>query len=118
MRVMDATPRFLQGVYPFVGKGLDAPSLLAAELRYTVPLGAVTQPVYLRAGNSGDELACLVLMRDGVPMRYFPVGARSGIHVSLRVVEDLPADTSVEVHAAAPDGATAVLIVDLGLIEV
>ena len=115
---MDSTPRFLQGVFAYTGKGLDTPYLLSSELRYTVPLGADTQPVYLRAGNSGDELACVVLMRDGAPMRYFPVGARSGMHVSLRVVEDLPAGTVIEVYAAAPDGASGALVVDLGLVEV
>jgi hypothetical protein len=115
---MDSSPRFLQGVFSYVGKGLDIPVPLAAELSYTVPLGAVTQPVYLRAGNSGDELACLVLTRDGAPMRYFPIGARAGTHVSLRVVEDLPGGTVIEVYAAAPDGASGVLVVDLGLVEV
>jgi assimilatory nitrate reductase catalytic subunit len=113
-----STPRFLQGVYSFEGKGLDAPSLLDAALSYVVPDGATTQPVYLRAGNAAAELVCLVLMRDGQPMRYFPIGARAGTHVALRVVEDLEPGTGIELHAAAPAGISATIVVDLGLVEV
>ena len=115
---MDSAPRFLQGVFPFTGHGLDKPQLLSAELRYAVPDGIVTQPVYLRGGNDTGELICLLLMRDGAPMRYVPIGARSGIHVSLRVVEDLPPGTVLEVFVAAPEGLSGSAIVDLGLVEV
>lgn len=115
---MRSTPRFLQGVYTFEGKGLDRPVPLDTALAYVVPDGAVAQPVYLRAGNAADELVCLVLVRDGRPMRYFPVGAKGHTHVALRVVEDLEPGTSVEVHAAAPAGLTASLVVDLGLVEI
>jgi assimilatory nitrate reductase catalytic subunit len=115
---MDSTARFLQGFFSFTGKGIDAPHLLASELSYVVPDGSVTQPVYLRAGNTCDELICIVLMRDGTPMRYFPVGAKGSVHVSLRVVEDLEAGTTIELFVAAPDGVTGSAIVDLGLVEV
>ncbi|MGW4638416.1 molybdopterin oxidoreductase family protein [Sphaerisporangium sp. NPDC004334] len=115
---MDSTPRFLQGIFSFTGKGMDAPFPLASELRYVVPDGYVTQPVYLRGGNSCDELVCLVLMRDGTPMRYLPIGAKAGVHVSLRVVEDLMAGTTIEVYLAAPDGVSGSAVVDLGLVEV
>ncbi|GAA3231130.1 hypothetical protein [Actinocorallia longicatena] len=115
---MDSTARFLQGVFPFTGKGLDAPHLLASELSYVVPDGSVAQPVYLRGGNSSEELICIVLMKDGAPMRYFPVGAKAGVHVSLRVIEDLEAGTTIELFVAAPDGATGSAIVDLGMVEV
>lgn len=115
---VDSSGRFLQGVFPFVGKGLEAPFLLAGELRYVVPDGVVAQPVYLRGGNSSDELVCVILMRDGAPMRYFPVGAKAGTHVSLRVVEDLEPGTVVELYVAAPDGVPGTLVVDLGLVEV
>ncbi|WP_433075113.1 molybdopterin oxidoreductase [Dactylosporangium sp. CA-052675] len=115
---MRSTPRFLQGVYTFEGKGLDAPSPLDPALAYVVPDGAVTQPVYLRAGNAAAELVCLVLMRDGHPMRYFPVGAKADTHVALRVAEDLEPGSGIELHAAAPAGVCATVVVDLGLVEV
>jgi assimilatory nitrate reductase catalytic subunit len=115
---MQSTPRFLQGVFPFEGKGLDAPLALDAALTYTVPRGVTAQAVYLRAGNATDELVCFVLTRDGAPMRYFPVGAKAGTHVSLRVVEDLTSGTVVELLLAAPDGLTGTVVVDLGLVEV
>ena len=66
-------------------------SSLDAALSYTVPDGAIAQTVYFRGGNTTDELVCVVLIRDGVPMRYFPIGAKGDVHVPLRVVEDLDA---------------------------
>jgi assimilatory nitrate reductase catalytic subunit len=84
-----STPRFLQGVYSFEGKGLEQPFLLDAALAYVVPTGAVAQPVYFRGGNASDELISVLLTRDGQPMRYFPIGAKNHTHIALRVVEDL-----------------------------
>ena len=115
---MHTTPRFLQGVFAFDGKGLDQPVPLDGTLSYLVPDGVVTQPVYFRGGNAAAELICVVLMRDGRPMRYFPIGARSDVHVPLRVVEDLDAGTGIEVHVAAPAGVSGTVIVDLGLVEI
>ena len=115
---MQSTPRFLQGVYAFEGKGLDQPLPVGAALSYVVPAGVLAQPVYFRGGNSSDELVAVVLMRDGSPMRYFPIGAKGSVHVALRVVEDLLSDTRLELHVAAPEGTTGTLIVDLGLVEV
>lgn len=114
---MDSSPRFLQGVYHFEGNGLEKPCLLDVELVYQVPDGLEAQLVYFRGGNSCDELVCAVLMRDGVPMRYFPIGARSDTHVPLRVVEDLMSGTRLEVHLAAPVGSAGVAVVDVGLVE-
>ncbi|MEE6179462.1 molybdopterin oxidoreductase [Mycobacterium sp. 050134] len=114
----ESTPRFLQGAFAFDGKGYDAPSLLAASLRYVVPAGSIAQPVYFRGGNSTDELVTVVVMRDGVPMRYFPIGAKDAMHVPLRVVEDLIADTVVEVFIAAPDGLNGTVFIDIGLVEI
>ncbi|WP_433622043.1 molybdopterin oxidoreductase family protein [Nocardia sp. CA-120079] len=113
-----STPRFLQGVFAFEGKGLDNPLPLDPSLRYVVPSGAVTQPVYFRGGNSADEIVGVVLVRDGSPMRYFPIAAKGATHVSLRVVEDLLADTVIELFVAAPAGVSGTLIVDLGLVEI
>ena len=115
---MQSTSRFLQGVFPFQGKGIESHFLLDAALSYTVPDGVVTQPVYFRGGNTTGELVCVVLMRDGAPMRYFPIGAKGGVHVALRVVEDLDAGTVVELHLAAPEGVAGAVVVDLGLVEV
>jgi hypothetical protein len=36
----------------------------------------------------------------------------------LRVVEDLLADTVLELHIAAPEGCSGTVILDLGLVEV
>ncbi|WP_067647213.1 molybdopterin oxidoreductase [Nocardia harenae] len=113
-----STPRFLQGVCAFTGKGLEQPVPLDAALRYTVPAGATTQPVYFRGGNSSDEMVAVVLMRDGAAMRYFPIGAKDAVHVALRVVEDLLGDTVLELFLAAPEGCTGTVVVDLGLVEV
>jgi hypothetical protein len=113
-----STPRFLQGVFMFDGQGLDTPFLLDPTLAYTVPPGALTQPVYFRGGNSAAELVCVSLMRDGTPMRYFPIAAKGATHVSLRVVEDLLSDTVLEVFAAAPKGIAGSLVIDVGLVEI
>ena len=76
---------FLQGIYPFEGAGLDKPVPIGADLSYLVPDGVISQALYFRGGNTTDELITVVLMRDGVPMRYFPIGARSDVHVPLRL---------------------------------
>ena len=115
---MHSTPRFLQGVFAFEGKGLDQATPLSPALGWTVPTGASAQAVYFRGGNATAELICVVLVRDGVPMRYFPVGAKGDVHVPLRVLEDLPGGTAVELWLAAPDGLTGTVIVDLGLVEI
>ena len=76
---MHSTPRFLQGIFPFEGQGVDKPVPVHDSLTYTVPMGITTQPLYFRGGNSTDELVTVVLLRDGAPMRYFSgdQGARS-----------------------------------------
>ena len=68
-------------------------------------MGITTQPLYFRGGNSTDELVTVVLLRDGAPMRYFPIGASDAVHVQLAVVEDLDDGTVLELHVAAPRGA-------------
>jgi len=114
---MESTPRFIQGVFAFEGKGIDSPVPLSTAA-YTVPAGATAQTVYFRGGNTTKQLVCVVLMRDGKPMRYFPVGAKSDTHVPLRVVEDLDSGTVIELFVAAPDGTAGHLVIDLGLVEV
>ena len=92
--------------------------MIDESLRYVVPAGAVTQPVYFRGGNSSKQMITVVLFRDGKPMRYFPIAAKGATHVALRVVEDLLADTVLELYVAAPAGCSGIVIVDLGLVEV
>jgi assimilatory nitrate reductase catalytic subunit len=113
-----STPRFLQGVHPITGEGLSKPGPVDPALRYQVPSGRSAQALYFRGGNSTAELVYVLLVRDGQPMRWFPIGAKSDVHVPLRVVEDLPGGTVLELHAAAPEGVTGELVIDLGLVEV
>jgi len=113
-----STPIFLQGPFEFEGNGLDKPSPIDDSLRYVVPPGATTQPVYFRGGNSTADMITVVLFRDGNPMRYFPIAAKGATHVALRVVEDLLADTVLELFVAAPSGTAGTVIVDLGLVEI
>lgn len=113
-----SSPRFLQGVFGFDGGGYEKPLLIDESLRYVVPAGATSQPVYFRGGNSADQMVTVILFRDGKPMRYFPIAATGATHVALRVVEDLLADTVLELYVAAPEGAKGTVVVDLGLVEV
>jgi hypothetical protein len=115
---MEAAPRFLQGVIAFEGSGFDKPTSLDGKLAYTVPSDKRAQLIYLRAGNSSDELVYLLLMRDGKPMRYFPIGAKSSEHVTLAVTEDIFPETKLDVLLAAPAGASGSLVVDIGLMEI
>ncbi len=109
--------RFLQGIFAFEGAGLDKPVPISAELSHLVPDGVVAQALYFRGGNSTEELVTVVLMRDGIPMRYFPIGARDGVHVPLRVVEDIEGGSVVELRLVAPLGVGGTVVVDLGLVE-
>ena len=115
---MHTKNRFLQGIYQFTGAGIDKPAPLDAALSYVVPDGSVAQSLYFRGGNTTDELIAVVLMRDGVPMRYFPIGAKADVHVPLRVVEDLEGGTAVELYLAAPEGLSGSVVIDVGLVEV
>lgn len=115
---MKSSPRFLQGVFPITGEGLSKPGPIDPALKYTVPSGQSAQALYFRGGNSTGELVYVLLVRDGEPMRWFPIGAKGDVHVPLRVVEDLSGGTVVELHAAAPEGVTGEIVLDLGLVEV
>jgi assimilatory nitrate reductase catalytic subunit len=110
-------PRFLQAIRPFEGRGLDEYVALDPPSRYRVPAGREAQCVYFRGGNSATELICVVLTRDGDPMRLFPIGARASLHIPLRITESLLTDTELELHVAAPAGLRGTVVVDLGLLE-
>jgi assimilatory nitrate reductase catalytic subunit len=115
---MRSSPRFLQGIVAFHGLGLDKPFLIDDSLRYTVPAGITTQPLYFRGGNTADELICVELRRNGATMRLFPIGAKADVHVPLRVVEDLQGGTLLELYVAAPAGLSGSVVVDFGMVEV
>jgi hypothetical protein len=110
--------RLLQGIFVFEGRGLDQPSPLDPSLTYVVPAGNEAQFVYFRGGNSTPQLVCAIVMRDGEPMRYFPIGAQAATHVALRVVEDLLAETEIAIHLAAPAGTSGQVVIDVGLVEI
>ena len=116
--MIDSTPRFLQGAFPFTGAGYGKPALLDPSLVYVVPADRRAQLIYLRGGNSTAELASITLMQDGKAARMFPVGAKAGIHVPLAVVEDLQPDTRIEVFFAAAEGVSGTMVLDLGIIEI
>jgi hypothetical protein len=115
---METTPRFLQGIFPFTGTGLDKSALLGTTLTYMVPGDKRSQLIYFRVGNSSADLIVLSLVRDGKLMRLFPIGAKSAMHVSLAVVEDMMPDTKLEVFVAAPAGTTGSVVLDIGLLEI
>ena len=112
------TPKFLQGLYSFKGKGLETPSAFEPALTYKVPFDKRSQLIYLRAGNSSAEMIYLQLNRDGRPMRYFPIGAKGAVHVPLVVVEDLLPDSLLEVLFAAPAGVSGAVLLDIGFVEI
>jgi hypothetical protein len=113
-------PKFLQGLYPFTGVGLENPIQLQPEIRYKVPSDKRSQLIYFRAGNSSSEMIYIVFKRNGKPMRYFPIGAKDAVHVSLAVIEDLQPETSLEllVVVAAPQDVRGSVLLDVGLVEI
>lgn len=113
-----ATPRFLQGVYPFIGRGLFEPESLHPDLTYTVPEDATAEILYFRAGNASDDLVYFSLKADGVPIRYLPVGPKSDVHVPLAIVDPRPAGCRIEIGFAAPRGLDGTVILDIGIAEV
>ena len=116
---MEAAPRFLQGVFPFKGGGLDKPAPLDGKLAYKVPVGQAGA-AHLSARRQLERASSiyLLLMRDGKPMRYFPIGAKASDHVPLVVIEDIFPDTRLDVLLAAPAGASGNLVIDIGLLEI
>jgi hypothetical protein len=115
---MEAIPKFLNGVFAFTGMGLDKSAPLHPSLVYTVSSSHRAQLVYFRGGNSADALICVSLMRDGKPMRLFPIGAKASEHVPLAVVEDLDPETKVEVFVSAPEGVSGHVVLDIAMLEI
>jgi len=115
---MQETPRFVQGVFSFEGRGLERPVPLDRSAVYVVPRDKRAQMTYLRAGNSSAEMIYVLLSRDGKPMRYFPIGAQGSIHVPLVIVEDVHPETRLELLVGAPEGTRGAVVVDMGLVEI
>ncbi len=112
-----ATPRFLQGVFPFVGRGFFDLGPLNDALCYQVPPGRTAEVIYLRAGNLSDDLLYLTLSVNGLPVRYFPVGPKADFHVPLSIVETYPTGARIDVGMAAPRGLAGAVVVDVGILE-
>ena len=115
--MIDSVPKFINGVFPFTGRGYKQPVPLELP-GYVVPADKRAQLIYFRAGNSSSELIYLSLLRNSNVMRYFPVGAKSSEHVSLAVVEDLGPETKLEVMVGAAQGSAGVVVLDVGLLEI
>jgi hypothetical protein len=115
---LHTTPRFLQGIFSFEGQGLEKVVPIDEALRYVVPFGVTAQALYFRGGNGSAAMIAVVLLRGGMPMRYFPIGAQGNTHVPLRVVEDLDGGTELELCLAAPEGVSGSVVIDFGLVEV
>ena len=115
---MQETPSFIQGLYSFEGRGLNTPVAFDPPLTYTVPFAKRSQLIYFRAGNSSAEMIYVVVMRRSEPLRYFPIGAKSAVHVPLAVVEDLTPETRVDVLIGAPEGVQGTVLLDIGFVEI
>jgi hypothetical protein len=115
---MDETPRFIQGVYAFRGTGLAQTVPLRPAITYKVPFDKRAQLIYLRAGNSSNELIYVALLREKTPFRYFPIGAKGAIHVQLAIVEDIDPESQLELAVGAPEGVEGLVMIDLGLLEI
>ncbi len=116
--MIESIPRIITGIFGFTGAGYGEPVTPDGAPTYSVPDDKRTQLIYLRAGNSTDEMVVLILLRNGQTMRLFPLGAKSGQHVSLAVVEDLFPDTKLDVRIAAPEGLSGTIVLDMGLVEI
>lgn len=110
-------PRLIQSVFAFAGAGLMTPLHVTPRLFYRVPPRMNSQLIYMRAGNSCGELIYLSVTRDRRPMRLFPIGAKSAIHVTLAMSEDMPPQTELEILVAAPVNVAGFLVLDMGLAE-
>ena len=112
------TSRFIQGLFELTGAGLSRAVPLSPPVKYTVPFDRRAQLIYFRGGNSSNELIYLVLRQNERPMRYFPLGAKSGAHIPLAIVEDIQPEATVDVLVAAPEGVRGSVLLDIGLMEI
>ena len=118
IRTGRATPRFLQGVFPFVGRGIVDLGEINHELTYEVPKGKLAEALYIRAGNSSEALIYIALIANGKPIRYVPLGPSGTEHIPLAIVESFPAGTILQVWIGAPKNLTGMVVIDIGFIEI
>jgi hypothetical protein len=110
--------KFVQGMFAFKGCGLETPVSFEPKAIYQVPSDKRAQLIYCRLGNPTAEFLYVVLQRNGKPMRMFPCGARSGIHVPLAIIDDIMPDSVLELVIAAPEGLAAKVMIDMGFVEI
>lgn len=115
---MNETPQFIQGVFKFRGAGLERAVSLEPAAKHKVAFDKRAQLIYLRAGNDTAEVVYLSLLRGKQPMRLFPIGAKSAIHVQLAIIEDIDPDSELELCLGAPEGLQGRVVVDMGLMEI
>jgi assimilatory nitrate reductase catalytic subunit len=108
---------FLQGVFPFAGRGFFSIHLLDESLTYEVPSNKRAELVYFRGGNLSDDLLYLTVTANGKPIRYFTVGPKGDFHVPLVITDSQPAGTRLQIMFAAPRALTGSIVVDAGFIE-
>lgn len=118
LRTGAASSRFLQGVFPFAGRGLFELVPLDDTLTYVVPESKTAELVYFRAGNHSEDLLYLAVAANDTPIRYFAIGPKSDFHVPLAILEPHPAGTRLSILFAAPRGLSGTLIVDAGIVEI
>jgi len=112
--VSEGRPVLLQTITTFEGSGLQNSHPIG--LGYTVPRGRTLGMLYFRGGSTVSGMVNITIMRNGRPMRYFPIASGSAIHVSLAIVEEMPENTQIEVYAAGEGSGT--LILDIGYLEI
>jgi hypothetical protein len=110
----EGDPVLLQTITVFEGRGLEQPQPL--NLSYSVPAGRSAGMFYFRAGSTVSGMVNVSVLRNGKLMRYFPIAANSALHVSLAIVEELPAGTQIEIVAAGEGSGT--LILDIGYLVI
>lgn len=117
MSIPGSQPRFLQGVFPFVGKGIYESIPVEHDLECTVPAGYQARVLYVRLGNHSDDLIYLTLTANEAPIRYFPVGPQSALHIPLVIQETHAPGTKLSFRLAAERGVSGTLILDVGIEE-
>jgi hypothetical protein len=106
--------RFLQGVFPFIGKGIFE-SVPDSSLDVTVCKGMQAQVLDVRSGNHSEDLIDLTLTSNGTPIRHFPVGPQGALHIPMLIQEPRPAGTKLSYFLAAARGVSGTVIVDVGI---
>jgi hypothetical protein len=109
--------RFLQGAFPFIGKGIFESVPIDSSLDMTVRKGMQAQVLYVRIGNHSEDLIYLTLTSNGTPIRHFPVGPQGALHIPMVIQELHPAGTKLSFLLAAARGVSGTVIVDVGIKE-